>query len=333
MRAAVVTSFDHPPQIGDFDAPEPEAGEVIIHVRAAALSNLVKAQASGKHYSSGKSFPFVPGSDGVGTTQEGQRVYFFSPRAPFGAMAEQSVVSRSRTIPLPGGIDDVTAAALGNPGLASWGSLIGRARFQPGESVLIHGATGAAGQQAVQVAKYLGAKRILATGRDESTLEKLKQLGADEVISLSQPEEAQLAAFRHALRETGVDVVLDFLWGRSAELLLQSAGGHGGPEGEPRVRYVQIGSISGATVPLSAEWLRSSGVELLGSGIGSLSSAAIVEALTTMYRAYSQGKFVIDAEPVPLSEVQTAWTRKDNGRIVFLTSGRSSLDGVRNLLP
>ena len=143
-------------------------GEVLLQVRAAALSNLVRSQANGSHYSSITTLPFTPGNDGVGVAAaDGARVYFFSPRAPFGSMAEYTVVSRALTIPLPPNIDDAVAAALGNPGLATWGALLGRAKLQPGEAVLINGATGIAGKQAIQVAKYLGASRIIATGRNE----------------------------------------------------------------------------------------------------------------------------------------------------------------------
>ncbi len=114
----------------------------MVTVTAAALSNLVKAQASGKHYSSGKRFPFVPGNDGVGLTAEGQRVYFLGPRPPFGSLAERTVVARAQMLALRDSVDDVTAAALGNPGLASWGALLGRAKLQAGETVLVNGATG-----------------------------------------------------------------------------------------------------------------------------------------------------------------------------------------------
>ncbi len=95
------------------------------------------------------------------------------------------MVSVERTIPLPESISDVTAAALGNPGLATWGALIGRARFEKGESVLVNGA----GQQAIQAAKFLGARRVIATGRDQAQFERLKELGADETISLEQSDD------------------------------------------------------------------------------------------------------------------------------------------------
>jgi len=317
MNAAVVEAFDRPPRYASFQNPEPRDGELLIKVRAAALSNLVKGQASGQHYSSGSQLPIVPGNDGVGTLPDGRRVYFIGPRAPFGTMAEWTVVAPGRMIFLPDAVDDVTAAALGNPGLASWGSLIGRARIQPGESVLVNGATGVAGQQAIQVAKYLGASRVIATGRDEEALAKLLTLGADETISLRQPDEALAEAFRAAL--PNVNIVLDYLWGHSAGLLLAAAKGRGGLAGEPRIRYVQIGSASGGTIALDAQWLRSSGVELLGSGLGSLSAVSIVEALTTMFEAAATTGLKIDTEAVPLTEVGSMWNRAESGRRMVFT--------------
>jgi NADPH:quinone reductase-like Zn-dependent oxidoreductase len=318
MNAAVVESFENPPRYATFREPTAGDGEMLIKVRAAALSNLVKGQASGKHYSSGGRMPLVPGYDGVGTLPDGQRAYFFGPPAPFGAMAEFSIAAVGRTILLPDAVDDVTAAALGNPGLATWGSLLCRARFQRGESVLVNGATGVAGQQAIQAARYLGARRVVATGRDEAALEKLRSLGADETISLRQSPEALAGAFRTALADT--DVVLDYLWGESAECILAAAKGHGAPDGEPRVRYVQIGSISGDAISLKAEFLRSSGVELLGSGLGSLSAAAIVSALQAMFDAQAAGAGLkIDAEAVSLQKVEMMWNcaPPTGRRIVF----------------
>jgi hypothetical protein len=101
--------------------------------------------------------------------------------------------------------------------------------------------------------------------------------------------------------------------------MLKAAVGHGGPEGEPRIRFVQIGSISGEAITLSGGSLRSSGVELLGSGLGSLSSPQILQSLRAMFAATEKFHFAIDIEPVPLAEVEQAWTRKgDQRRIVFV---------------
>jgi NADPH:quinone reductase-like Zn-dependent oxidoreductase len=318
MYAALVEDFKSPPRYREVPPPVPAQGEVLLKVRAAALSNLVRGQANGSHYSSGTTLPFTPGNDGVGVDEDGARVYFIAPRAPFGSMAEYTVVSQSMTIPLSPDMDDAVAAALGNPGLATWGSLLGRAKLQPGEAVLINGATGIAGKQAVQVAKYLGASKIIATGRNQKALAGLAALGATETISLSQSHEDLLRSFRSALHESGVQVVLDFLWGPSAEAILAAAAGHANPQGEPRIRFVQIGSMSGNTITLSAGLLRSSGVELLGSGLGSLSSQAILQSLTTMFAAESKLRFAIDIDPVPLSKVEEAWNRKGESRIVFI---------------
>jgi NADPH:quinone reductase-like Zn-dependent oxidoreductase len=318
MHAAMVEDFSGPPRYRETTLPVADEGEVLLQVRAAALSNLVRSQANGSHYSSLTTLPFTPGIDGVGIVPaDGSRLYFIAPRAPFGSMAEYSVVSRTMTIPVPANIDDADAAALGNPGLATWGSLLGRAKFQSGEGVLINGATGIAGRQAVQVAKYLGASKIIATGRNEQALAEVAVLGADETISLNQPEDNLLRSFRSAL--SSVQVVLDYLWGSSAELILKAAAGHGSLEGQPRIRFVQIGSISGNAITLSAGLLRSSGVELLGSGLGSLSGQQILQALNAMFAAASAVQFAIDVDPVPLAKVEEAWNRKgDERRIVFI---------------
>jgi NADPH:quinone reductase-like Zn-dependent oxidoreductase len=216
-----VESFQSPPHYRETAVPISNEGEVLLKVRAAALSNLVRGQANGSHYSSLNKFPFIPGNDGVGGTTEGRRVYFIAPRAPFGSMAEYTVVSQEKTILLPTHIEDAVAAALGNPGLATWGSLLGRAKLQRGEAVLVNGATGIAGKQAIQVARYLGASRIIATGRNEKVLRELTALGATETISLNLPEDKLLQSFQAALHESGVQVILDYLWGASAEARLR----------------------------------------------------------------------------------------------------------------
>ncbi len=318
MKAAVVESFAQGPKYGEFREPQPETGQVVVRVAAAALSNLVRSQASGKHYSAGGGLPFVPGNDGVGSLEDGTRVYFAGPERPFGAMAERSLVERERTIALPDEIDEVTAAALGNPGLASWAALLERAKMEGGETVLVQGATGAAGQQAVQAARYLGAKRIVATGRDAAALERLRALGADETILLSQGEDELKQAFQRVMRDEGVDLVLDYLWGRPAELLLEAMAGRG-QGAERRVRYLQIGAIAGATVKFPAEVLRSTGLEMMGSGLGSLSAEQIVRGLRRMFASYADARLRIETETAPLNQVESRWKTGNSGRRLVFT--------------
>src|SRR5581483_1939571 len=169
MKAAIVTAAGTLPTFGDFRTPAAQQGLELVNVTAAALSNLTKGRAAGSHYSSENQYPFVPGVDGVGTTPDGHRVYFAMPEAPFGAMAEQTLVDPRRTIFVPDSLDDITAAALANPGMSCWAALVERAHFQPGETVLINGATGSSGTVAVQVAKHLGAKKVIATGRNDKS--------------------------------------------------------------------------------------------------------------------------------------------------------------------
>ncbi len=182
MHAAVVTDVTKPPRWLEFADPLPAANEIVVSVRAAALSPLARGRASGTHYSASGADSFVAGVDGVGLTPDGRRVFFAFPRAPFGTMAERAPVALDNCTLVPDGLDDVTAAALGNPGMSSWVALRERAKFERGESVLINGATGSAGRLAVRIARYLGARAIVVTGRNESQLEALRD-SVDEVDS------------------------------------------------------------------------------------------------------------------------------------------------------
>jgi len=182
MKAAVVTAAGKTPIYSDFPTAIAKAGEELISVRASALSQFTKSRASGSHYSSDGCFPLIAGADGVGITQDGTRVYFVLPEPPFGALAEFCPMSANRCVKLPDALDDITAAAIANPGMSAWAALVERAHLAPGETVLVNGATGTAGRLAVQLAKYLGAGKVIATARKAEDLEEVKKLGADIVI-------------------------------------------------------------------------------------------------------------------------------------------------------
>lgn len=315
MKAAVVDSFEHPPRYRDIDAPIPQADEVMVSVRAAALSQLVRAQAAGKHYAS-PTPPMVPGADGVGVLANGQRVYFAFPRSPIGSMAEQVAVNAAHVVPLPDDLDDVTAAAIANPGMSSWAALTARTKLRPGETVLINGANGASGRLAIQIAQHLGAGRVIATARNPTSEAELRALGADEFVSLQQESQALVAIFRREIGR-GVDVVLDYLWGPTAEAFLMAASSHGAAKAEPRIRFINIGSLAGTAIGLNAGVLRSSGLELFGSGLGSLSHTDLVQATASMMRVAESARLSVAANARPLSEVERAWMEKSEARIVF----------------
>jgi NADPH:quinone reductase-like Zn-dependent oxidoreductase len=318
MKAAVVTEPGKTPVYADFREPAPQAGEELIDVAASALSQVTKSRASGSHYTAPGSLPAVVGIDGVGRTRDGQRVYFVMPEAPFGGMGEKTVVDRERCVPLPDGVDDVTAAAVAIPGMSSWAAFQERAHLVAGENVLVNGATGAAGRLAVQIAKFLGAKRVVATGRDAAALGQLKSLGADATIPLTQSPDELENAFMEEFGGAGVDVVLDYLWGSSAEILIVAAA-KAGKDGVP-IRFVQIGAASGGNITLPSAALRSSALVLMGSGIGSISLEGLVGAIRGVMQAVVPAKLQIKTEAMPLAKVEETWNRESGkSRIVFIT--------------
>jgi NADPH:quinone reductase-like Zn-dependent oxidoreductase len=317
MKAAIVKEAGATPVYGDFPEPIPAEGDCLIAVAAAALSPLAKSRAAGAHYSSSHVFPFVAGIDGVGRLDDGRRVYFVLPRAPYGAMAERSAVSRSRCIVLPDELDDITAAAIANPGMSAWAAFVERAKLAAGETVLINGATGSAGRLAVQVAKHLGAKTVIATGRNVETLKSLTALGADVTIPLIEDERALEEAFIGQFAE-GIDVIADYLWGPSAERLLIAAAK---ADRGTRIRFVNIGSLAAPNIALPSAVLRSTAIELMGSGIGSVPMDRLVAAIEGVFHAAVQRGFKMRTRAVPLSEVERTWPTNDGAARVVFTVG------------
>ncbi|HDU5648456.1 TPA: zinc-binding alcohol dehydrogenase family protein [Klebsiella aerogenes] len=313
MKAAVVFDLNEGPIWADFTEPQPAAGYTLIDVRAAAISHVVKGRASGRHYSFDGTLPFVVGIDGVGMTSDGQRVYFAFPSAPFGSMAQRAPVALQNCLPLPDALDDISAAAMANPGMSAWAALVKRVQFQAGETVLINGATGSAGQLAVQIARYLGAKKIIATGRNTQAL---AALAADECIDLTADEQTLNAQFA-AASAGQIDVVVDYLWGRSAELLLPMLAKY--TPGDKPVRYVQVGSLAGADIALNGAVLRAAPLQLMGSGIGSLTMPQLLAATGEMLQAAVPGHFTIATTPLPLRDVAAAWPRDNSQKRTVFT--------------
>ncbi len=315
MKAAVVNMLGQPPRYEGFAEPTPAEGEVLIRVRAAGLHPIVKARASGSHYTSDGIVPLIPGLDGVGVL-DGKRVFFGFSRAPFGSMAEWSVARRSMCIPLPDGIDDVQAAAIANPGMSAWLSLKERAGLQKGETVLILGATGVAGQLAIQAARHLGAKRVIAAGRNLDVLSSDKP---DALVSLTQADDAIREAFAVEAGK-GIDVVIDYLWGRPTELFLDALARGFNPNAARSTRLVEVGESAGNAITLPGATLRSMDLKLMGSGFGSVPLERVLAAIPTLFEMAAAGSLKVATELVPLAEVEGAWSRKESGkRIVFIT--------------
>ena len=225
-------------------------------------------------------------------------------------------MAAAQCAPLPDRLDDVTAAAIANPGMSSWAALKERAKLKPGETVLVNGATGSAGRLAVQIAKHFGAKRVIATGRN---VETLQALGADATIALSEDEAALEDRFRAQFAE-GIDVVVDYLWGGSAERLLIAAA-KGLKEGAA-LRFVQVGSISGPNITLPGAVLRSSAITLMGSGLGSVPRDRLTADIGELLQVAATRGFTVPVRAAPLSAVERAWGESDSAARTVFTVGR-----------
>ncbi|MGB7267649.1 MAG: zinc-binding alcohol dehydrogenase family protein [Terracidiphilus sp.] len=316
MQAAVVNVPGQAPEYQSFPEPVPEDGEALIRVRAAGLHPIVKALAAGSHYASAAGQgPSVPGVDGVGVLEDGSRVYFLFVRKPWGTMAESAAAPRASCITVPENLDDATAAAIANPGMSAWVTLKDRARMVSGETVLILGATGVAGQLAIQAARLLGAKRIIAAGRN---LDAIAAAKVDAVVSLAQPEAAVRDAFA-AQAASGIDVIIDYLWGRPTELLLEALAKGFNPRSTHKTRLVEVGSSAGNTISLPGATLRSIDLTILGSGFGSSPLDRILATIPTLFEMAAAGSLSIAVEPVPLGEVESAWNRSEKGRRIVFT--------------
>ncbi|GAA1367477.1 quinone oxidoreductase family protein [Streptomyces beijiangensis] len=310
MHAAVVRSFGTPPRYDTFATPADSAPhEILVDVLAAGLHPRVRSAADGSHYTSDGTLPLIPGIDAVGRTQEGELLYFVAPDTALGTMAEHAVVDRRRAITLPAGTDPVAVAAAMNPGMSSWVALRRRVSFKPGGSVLVMGATGNAGQLAVQIAKHLGADRVIGAGRDPRRLDLLKSLGADEVISLDGDGDGDGDEVADRLGRTAadVDVVIDYLWGRPAQqampALLKAR-----TDRSKALAWIQIGSMAGQDITLPSYLLRAANLNIMGSGQGSLATAGILAELPSLAEEIASGALTVDPLPMPLDQVEQAWS-------------------------
>jgi NADPH:quinone reductase-like Zn-dependent oxidoreductase len=182
--------------------------------------------------------------------------------------------------------------------MSSWVALRRRISFEPGQSVLILGATGNAGRLAIQVAKYLGARQVIGAGRQPAKLATLKDLGADVTVPLDGDELGRAAA--------DVDVVLDYLWGAPTAGALTAVVTQRADRGQP-LSWVEIGSMAGTSASIPSAALRAVRLQLVGSGQGSVPTRDIVAELSDLATAITSGAFPVDAKAVPLSDVAAAW--------------------------
>jgi NADPH:quinone reductase-like Zn-dependent oxidoreductase len=307
MHAAVVASFDAPPQYAAFADPVVSSpDEIVVDVLAAGLHQRVRSAADGTHYESDGALPLIPGFDGVGRDADGALRYFILPDTRFGSMAERVAIDARRSVVLPADADPVLLAAAMNPAMSAWLALRCRIDFAPGSNVMVLGATGNAGRMAIQIAQHLGAASVLAAARPSARLDALAALGATPVAL----DDVATAAGE-------VDIVLDYLWGEATAAALPAVLMARPDRGRP-LTWIQIGSMAGLELTVPSAWLRAARLELVGSGQGSVPTRDIVAELPALATHLTTNTYTIDATPTPLAEVATAWTApRSTNRIVF----------------
>jgi NADPH2:quinone reductase len=317
VNAAVLHALGKLPRFEQFPEPVWAEGEVVVRVCAAALKPVDKQMAAGTHYASFRELPVVCGLDGVGHLEDGSRVFFAGPRRPYGAMAERTVVRRAQCFAVPDSLSDDIAAALPNPGVSAWLTLKERAKLAPGETVLILGATGVTGKLAVQIAKILGAGRVIAAGRNEKVLNSLLELGADATIQPDMSGEELTKVFAREASDNGFQVVIDYLWGPPTEALLAALTRNEFAAIGRETRLVQVGESAGAAISLPAAVLRSAPLTIMGTA-GVPAPEILMDALQQVLAYGASGKLRIDTERVPLIDIESAWQREGRSRLVVI---------------
>jgi len=302
MRAAVIERYGEPPVLRD--VPEPKAeGASLVEVTAAPLNPVDISIASGKFYAGSPPTPYVAGGEGIGRLRQGgnagPRVYFRA-AMPNGAMAERALVSRGETVPLPDTIPDAVAAALGTPGIAAYLGLTRRAEMKPGETVLVLGASGVLGSIAVQVARLLGAGRVIAAARNEQGLARAKELGADATVDLKQTE-----GLTDRIKEATngqLHIVIDPIWGAPAVAAMDAMSLYG--------RFIQLGQSASPEATLTSRTVRGRYLSVLGYGSFFVPWVDQAVAYRRLVEYASSGKLKVETEVLPLEAAAVAWKQQ-----------------------
>ncbi|MEU8222832.1 zinc-binding alcohol dehydrogenase family protein [Kribbella sp. NPDC048915] len=307
MDAAVVHAYGQVPALSEWAEPEPAAGQALIRNLAAAVNPVDLKMAAGSYYFGAPDPPYVAGAEGVGSVlrsaafEAGRRVWY--ERGPLGgAFAELTAVDDAHLVEIPDGLADPVAATLGVAGLAAWDALGRRGGLRSGESVLVLGAGGAVGQFAVQIAKIMGAARVVAATRNPAVMSSAALAAADQVIRLDSAELATLVSGLQAGAPRGYDVILDPVWGLAAQAALACAA--------DGARLVQIGSSGGETLELPAGLVRRSTASILGYTIYAIPWPEKRAAYQALAEHVMADRLRVELETLPLARVAEAWGRQ-----------------------
>lgn len=311
MTAAVIEQYGAPPTHRQHPAPRRGGGQALVRVIAAPISPLDLLCATGKSYFGPPALPYIPGVQGVGSVAAserfapGQRVWFSCDagmKPGDGSMATYCVADESALLPLPDGVPDDLAAALGLSAIAAWLGLTWRGQMRPGEQVLVLGASGAVGQVAVQAAHLLGARHVIAATRDPGALASALDHGADATVDLKSDDVDALTERMAAACDGPLQLVIDPICGPGSQAAMRTLA-YGG-------RLVQIGGAAAPATTLESATVRSKILSILGYTNNASTNEQKAQALTTVLEHAAAGRITIDRETLPLARAGEAWQRQ-----------------------
>jgi NADPH:quinone reductase len=313
-RAAVIEDYGTPPTIAERAAG---ANGATLELRAAALNPADLAIASGSFPAGNPPLPYVPGIDGVGVVQGSER---FSPGSRVGILgggvgvardgtwAESLSVPEAALLPLPDGVEDVTAASLLTPGLAAWLALTHAAGLQEGESVLVLGAGGAVGTVAAQAARVLGARRVVAVARDP---ERVMGRTTAPDATVAAGDASLIDALREAVGDQPPDVVVDPVFGPAFEAALAVAA--------PEARIIHVGQAAAPTVTLASGLMRGKRLTIQGLSVFFVPRDVLEAAAIALLEHAAAGDVALDnVRTLPLERAAEAWAAQQAGEAVKL---------------
>ena len=326
MRAAVVQALGRPPAPVEVPEPTRRAGEALVRIRAAALNPVELHIWNGHFFDGPPRPPYVIGLEGIGVVEEGERlspgtrvrVEFVHPGyGRDGAVAEYALVpeeadasdraSQASVAEIGDQLDDTAAAALGVPVFTA---LMCLERAQQagaaldGAHVLVTGATGAVGTIAVQLAKLMGAARVVAAGRDRERLDRAAGVGAEATVELGEGVDAAELRERFVEAANGrLDIALDPLWGEPARAAIEALTRDG--------VYVSFGQAASPVAELSGIPFRNRRVTVVGHSGAWATPQDRQAALARAHELAEQGgtPLTLDTEELALEEIEDGWER------------------------
>lgn len=303
MIAARVPEWGALPRIEEVPQPTPGDGEALLRVRAAALNPVDVFIASGRFYGPVPDPPYIGGAECVGEVVEapglepGTLVWNLGVH---GGLAEYRVSPVDRLVPVPVGVSDELAAAIGIAGVAGWMSVLGRGRLSSDETILVVGASGAVGQVAVQAAVNREA-RVIAAARSSKGLARAKELGAHETVAIDEDFGEAL----DAAAPDGIDLAVDMVWGDVAPIVISRLNLRG--------RLVQVGNAASPEAVLLGGPLRGRRIDIRGFSVYSEHFSDVAGGYTDLATAAAEGLIRMNIDTCPLEQAPQAWADQKAG--------------------